>query len=395
MDDRRASSRRSCSSTRRDADRRRSRPPCWRRTTTGRSSASTATRGSTAGASPSALPGSPRRSASSRRSSWARTRGRSSRSSGSSTSRPRTSRAGAPSTTRSPGSSPRSGTSRRARSRSRCGSSSAAASASGCGSMPTATPARRSRATARRSCLGACTGWSRPRRPSPELHWAPPRRSDVYTPEAYAARAREMADRGFTALKFDLDLPLLPPTRTLYARTISAAQLERQVELAEATVKAVAGRAEVAFDLHWRYAPADALRLARALEHSAASSGSRIRRRHRTWRRSPASPPARPRRSAPARTSIASTASRHSSTAVASTSSRRTSRRSAGSRRHAADRRVRGRALAPARAAQHRGPDRHVGVGPRVRLDPELPRPRVARGVGAVLRRARHARRSR
>jgi gluconate/galactonate dehydratase len=75
-----------------------------------------------------------------------------------------------------------------------------------------------------------------------------------------------MADCGFTALKFDLDLPLLP-NEDLYARTISAAQLARQVELAEATVEAVAGRADVAFDLHWRYAPADALRLAHALEH--------------------------------------------------------------------------------------------------------------------------------
>lgn len=101
---------------------------------------------------------------------------------------------------------------------------------------------------------------------APEVHWAPAEAEDVYTPDAYAARAREMADRGFTALKFDLDLPLLPH-EDLYARTISAAQLERQVALAEATVEAVGGRAEVAFDLHWRYAPADALRLARALEH--------------------------------------------------------------------------------------------------------------------------------
>jgi L-alanine-DL-glutamate epimerase-like enolase superfamily enzyme len=100
----------------------------------------------------------------------------------------------------------------------------------------------------------------------PEEHWSPAESADVYTPEAYATRAREMADRGFTALKFDLDLPLLPH-EDLYARTISAAQLDRQLALAEATVEAVAGRAEVAFDLHWRYAPADALRLARALEH--------------------------------------------------------------------------------------------------------------------------------
>jgi hypothetical protein len=33
------------------------------------------------------------------------------------------------------------------------------------------------------------------------------RGGDVYA-EAYAARASSMADRGFTALKFDLDLPL-------------------------------------------------------------------------------------------------------------------------------------------------------------------------------------------
>ena len=100
----------------------------------------------------------------------------------------------------------------------------------------------------------------------PEVHWDPADTEGVYTPEAYAARAEQMAGRGFTALKFDLDLPLLPD-EDLYARTISAAQLERQVALAEATVAAVAGRAQVAFDLHWRYAPADALRLARALEH--------------------------------------------------------------------------------------------------------------------------------
>jgi L-alanine-DL-glutamate epimerase-like enolase superfamily enzyme len=100
----------------------------------------------------------------------------------------------------------------------------------------------------------------------PEVHWAPAEAADVFTPEAYAARAGAMADRGFTALKFDLDLPLLEH-EDLYARTISAAQLERQVAIAEAAVGAVAGRADVAFDLHWRYAPADALRLARALEH--------------------------------------------------------------------------------------------------------------------------------
>ncbi len=97
-----------------------------------------------------------------------------------------------------------------------------------------------------------------------ELHWAPVEIEGVYTPDAYAARARQMADRGFTALKFDLDLPLLPG-EDLFARTISPAQLQRQVELARAAVEAVPG-VQVAFDCHWRYAPNDALRLARALE---------------------------------------------------------------------------------------------------------------------------------
>lgn len=97
-----------------------------------------------------------------------------------------------------------------------------------------------------------------------EYHWAPADREGVYTPDAYAARAEAMAARGFTALKFDLDLPLAP-NEDLYARTISRSQLERQVSLARAACEAVPD-VDVAFDCHWRYAPADALRLARALE---------------------------------------------------------------------------------------------------------------------------------
>lgn len=98
-----------------------------------------------------------------------------------------------------------------------------------------------------------------------EVHWAPVEREGVYTPEAYAGRAVQMAERGFTALKFDLDLPLLPG-EDLHARTISPRQLSRQIELARAAAEAVAPDVEVAFDCHWRYAPSDALMLAKALE---------------------------------------------------------------------------------------------------------------------------------
>ena len=59
-----------------------------------------------------------------------------------------------------------------------------------------------------------------------ELHWAPTEKEGIYTPEAYAARAKQMAERGFTALKFDLDLPLME-NEDLHSRTISASQLAR------------------------------------------------------------------------------------------------------------------------------------------------------------------------
>ena len=97
------------------------------------------------------------------------------------------------------------------------------------------------------------------------VHWDTRDEAGVYTPEAYATRAREMAQRGFTALKFDLDLPRLEG-EDLHARTISQRQLERQVSLAAAAVEAVGPDVGVAFDCHWRYAASDALRLARALE---------------------------------------------------------------------------------------------------------------------------------
>jgi L-alanine-DL-glutamate epimerase-like enolase superfamily enzyme len=108
--------------------------------------------------------------------------------------------------------------------------------------------------------------WESPGGPEEsEAHWDPVERAGARTPESYARRAREMADRGFTALKFDIDLPRMAG-EDLHARTIAPAQMDRQVELIRAAVSAVEGRAEVAFDCHWRYAPHDALRLARRLE---------------------------------------------------------------------------------------------------------------------------------
>ena len=199
-----------------------------------------------------------------------------------------------------------------------------------------------------------------------------------------------MADRGFTALKFDLDLPLLPH-EDLYARTISAAQLERQVALAEATV--AGGRGSSGGGVR----PALALRAggcapARARPRAPAgalarrpdsSAGPRVGRADLG---ADDDPDLHRREPLPAgRLRSADRPGRRRHPRARHPEGRR-------AQRHAPDRGVRRRPLAAARPAQHRRADRHARLGARLRLDPELPGARVARGVGAVLRRARDAR---
>jgi gluconate/galactonate dehydratase len=47
---------------------------------------------------------------------------------------------------------------------------------------------------------------------------------EVFTPEMYASRAREVVERGFTALKFDLDVPN-PYTRDTHSGTLTHAEV--------------------------------------------------------------------------------------------------------------------------------------------------------------------------
>ena len=175
-------------------------------------------------------------------------------------------------------------------------------------------------------------GADEPSEKDPEEHWAPAEAGDVYTPEAYAARASSMADRGFTALKFDLDLPLLRVK--ISTREPSRAAADGQAGRARrgngrGGCRQSRRRLRPALALRAR-GRASARSLARAL---ARSSGSRIRRRLRTSPPSRASPSGPRPRSAPARTSTASTASPRSWPQAAWTSSLRTSRRSEGFQR--------------------------------------------------------------
>lgn len=89
--------------------------------------------------------------------------------------------------------------------------------------------------------------------------------SSDYRAEAYAQRARSVIDQGFSAIKFDLDVPTALQGDP-HNRVITPAHLDYMVQLAGAVRAAVGEAVDLAFDCHWSYNVGDAIRLARALE---------------------------------------------------------------------------------------------------------------------------------
>jgi len=79
------------------------------------------------------------------------------------------------------------------------------------------------------------------------------------TPEAYAARAREVVARGFTALKFD---PFPGPWRTHVSRRVE----DQAVETVRAVREAVGPDVDVLVEVHRRLAPVHAVRVAERIE---------------------------------------------------------------------------------------------------------------------------------
>lgn len=88
---------------------------------------------------------------------------------------------------------------------------------------------------------------------------------DAFTPEMYASRARQAADMGFTALKFDLDVPN-PHTLDTQSGTLTRAEIRFMAALVEGVRGAVGDAVDIAFDCHWRYNVSDAQRLAHEIE---------------------------------------------------------------------------------------------------------------------------------
>jgi L-alanine-DL-glutamate epimerase-like enolase superfamily enzyme len=79
-------------------------------------------------------------------------------------------------------------------------------------------------------------------------------------------RALEVRERGFDAIKFDLD----PIGRTVqgdaFNRTLSNKAIRQMVEVVRAVSETLGPDVDLALDCHWSYNVTDAIRLARALE---------------------------------------------------------------------------------------------------------------------------------
>lgn len=88
---------------------------------------------------------------------------------------------------------------------------------------------------------------------------------EIYMPEAYAKRAKEVVGKGFDAMKFDLDYIVIPPGDELY-RPLTNTELGKMETVARAVREAVGDEVDVAWDCHFRFKPADAIRIAHAIE---------------------------------------------------------------------------------------------------------------------------------
>ncbi len=81
----------------------------------------------------------------------------------------------------------------------------------------------------------------------------------------YRKQASAMRSLGYTALKFDLDVPGTQGS-DLYNRCLSNAAIDAMVERIAAAREAVGMDIDLAVDCHWRYSVSDVLKVARELE---------------------------------------------------------------------------------------------------------------------------------
>jgi len=91
--------------------------------------------------------------------------------------------------------------------------------------------------------------------------------TDAYTPKAYADRAIQMKNEGFTAIKFDLDIPT-PYSTNLGQKSgsLNNREIAYLAELVSAVRQGVGEEHDIMFDLHWKYDLGSSIRLLKAME---------------------------------------------------------------------------------------------------------------------------------
>jgi L-alanine-DL-glutamate epimerase-like enolase superfamily enzyme len=91
-----------------------------------------------------------------------------------------------------------------------------------------------------------------------------PGEEDRSEPARYRHRAAQMVAAGFDALKFDIDSIVIPTGEELH-RPLHRREIERMVECVAAAREGAGAEVDLAVDCHWRFAPSEAIRIARAL----------------------------------------------------------------------------------------------------------------------------------
>ena len=87
-----------------------------------------------------------------------------------------------------------------------------------------------------------------------------------FSPEAYGSRAKEMKREGFTAIKFDLDIPTPYTGRSQDTGALSNKEVEYLCGLVSEVRSSLGYEVDIMFDLHWKYDVGSSIRLANALE---------------------------------------------------------------------------------------------------------------------------------
>jgi L-alanine-DL-glutamate epimerase-like enolase superfamily enzyme len=103
------------------------------------------------------------------------------------------------------------------------------------------------------------------REPSTKYHGGQKSEAGQIRAQAYARRARQMKRQGFTALKFDVDVPT-EYSLDDYNRALTRREIDLMAGLVGALRKVLGKDVDLAIDCHWNYGVNDAIKLARACE---------------------------------------------------------------------------------------------------------------------------------